>query len=57
MEGGVQTKVSAVRNSLETGNRAKDVMAEYESPSARPGGNGLQGSGPGSQGGEMAARV
>lgn len=59
---GVETKVSAVRNSLEVGNsfavtRAMDVMAEHESPLARPGENGLQGSGPASQGGETADRV
>lgn len=53
---GVETKVSAVRNSLEVGNsfavtRAMDVMAEHESPLARPGESGLQGSGPASQGG------
>lgn len=62
MEEGAETKVSAVRSSLEAWGgfavaRAVGVMAEHECPSARPGGSGLQSSNPASQGSEMAARA
>lgn len=62
MEEGAETKVSAVRSSLEAWGgfavaRAVDIMAEHERPSARLGGNGLQGSNPASRGSEMAARA
>lgn len=62
MEKGVEAKVSAVRSSLEAGSsfavaRAMDVTAEHESPSAKLGGNGLQGSKPASRGGKMADRA
>lgn len=62
MEEGLETKVSAARGSLEAGSgfavaRAVDVRAEHESPSAKLGGNGLQGSNPASQGSEMADRA